>query len=64
MGGILQLKAQKLESEEIQKDFGHGFYCTIIKNRRRDGQKRYDTGIVSIYDVRFKTNLHIKNFEI
>lgn len=31
------------------KDFGTGFYCTIIKEQAQRWAKRYDTKIVSIY---------------
>ena len=44
------------------KDFGNGFYCTIIKEQAQRWAKRYDTKIVSIYDVRINTSLRIKEF--
>jgi hypothetical protein len=45
------------------KDFGTGFYCTIIKEQAQRWAKRYDTCIVSIYDVVMNTNLKIKEFK-
>ena len=44
------------------KDFGTGFYCTIIKEQAQRWAKRYDTKIVSIYDVRLNSSLKIKDF--
>ena len=44
------------------KDFGTGFYCTIIKEQAQRWAKRYDTKIVSIYDVRLDSSLKIKDF--
>ena len=44
------------------KDFGTGFYCTIIKEQAQRWAKRYDTKIVSIYDVRLNSSLTIKDF--
>lgn len=45
------------------KDFGTGFYCTIIKEQAQRWAKRYDTKIVSVYEVRLDSDLRIKEFE-
>ena len=45
------------------KDFGDGFYCTIIKEQAQRWARRYEVGIVSIYDVRLDTKLNIKEFK-
>ena len=45
------------------KDFGTGFYCTVIKEQAQRWAKRYDTKIVSIYDVRINSDLKIKEFK-
>ena len=45
------------------KDFGNGFYCTIIKEQAQRWAKRYDNKIVSIYDVRLDLQLDIKEFK-
>lgn len=44
------------------KDFGYGFYCTIIKEQAQRWAKRYETKVISIYDVRMNNNLNIKEF--
>ena len=44
------------------KDFGVGFYCTIIKEQAQRWARRYDAKIVSIYDVRLNQDLNIKEF--
>lgn len=56
-----------VETPEIRigrntKDFGSGFYCTIIKEQAQRWARRYDTKIVSIYDVRLNQDLNIKEF--
>ena len=56
-----------VEKPEIRKgrntkDFGTGFYCTIIKEQAQRWAKRYDSKIVSIYEVRLNTKLKIKEF--
>ncbi|WP_297778968.1 DUF3990 domain-containing protein [Blautia sp.] len=45
------------------KDFGPGFYCTMIKEQAQRWAKRYNTKIVSIYEVRLNSNLNIKDFK-
>ena len=44
------------------KDFGVGFYCTIIKEQAERWSRRYNTKIVSIYEVRMNDKLKIKEF--
>ena len=44
------------------KDFGAGFYCTIIKEQAERWARRYNSKIVSIYDVRLNSDLKIKDF--
>ena len=59
---------QAVEDPEIRvgrntKDFGNGFYCTIIKEQAERWARRYQTKVVSVYDVRLNSNLNIKEFE-
>ncbi|MBS6196586.1 MAG: DUF3990 domain-containing protein [Clostridiales bacterium] len=44
------------------KDFGPGFYCTILREQAERWAKRYDTPIVCTYTVRLNTNLKILEF--
>ena len=58
---------QAVEKPEIRvnkntKDFGTGFYCTVIKEQAQRWAKRYETKIVSIYEVRMNMSLNIKEF--
>lgn len=58
---------QAVEEPEIRvgcntKDFGNGFYCTIIKEQAERWARRYQTKVVSVYDVRLNSNLNIKEF--
>lgn len=45
------------------KDFGTGFYCTIIKEQAQRWAKRYDTKYISVYEVRLNSELRIKEFK-
>ena len=61
-GGYTPVKSPKIRVGRNTKDFGNGFYCTIIKEQAQRWAKRYDTKIVSIYDVRLNSKLRIKEF--
>lgn len=45
------------------KDFGPGFYCTIIREQAERWAKRYDVPVVNVYTVRLNTNLNILEFK-
>lgn len=45
------------------KDFGSGFYCTIIREQAERWAKRYDTPVVNLYTVRLNTSLIIQEFK-
>ncbi|WP_165044327.1 MULTISPECIES: DUF3990 domain-containing protein [unclassified Adlercreutzia] len=44
------------------KDFGSGFYCTIIREQAERWAKRFDTPVVNTYTVHFGSDLDILNF--
>ena len=45
------------------KDFGTGFYCTVIREQAERWAKRYDKGVVNTYTVRMDTELNILEFK-
>ena len=47
---------------ENTKDFGPGFYCTIIREQAERWTRRYNTPVVSTYAVRMDTGLKILEF--
>ena len=61
-GGYQPVKKPEILKGRNTKDFGYGFYCTIIKEQAQRWAKRYETKAISIYDVRMNTNLNIKEF--
>src|SRR5699024_1862760 len=61
-GSYMSVEHPQIRIGRNTKDFGIGFYCTIIKEQAQRWAKRYDTKIVSIYEVRLNTNLKIKEF--
>ena len=62
-GGYTPVNHPKIIIGKNTKDFGPGFYCTMIKEQAQRWAKRYNTKIVSIYEVRLNSNLNIKNFK-
>lgn len=61
-GGYQVVKKPEIRTNKNTKDFGTGFYCTVIKEQAQKWARRFDTGIVSIYDVRMLENLKMLEF--
>lgn len=62
-GGYQPVPVPEIRIGRNTKDFGTGFYCTVIKEQAQRWAKRYNTKIVSIYDVKFSSSLKIKEFK-
>ena len=61
-GSYMPVEHPEIRLGRNTKDFGTGFYCTVIKEQAQRWAKRYDTKIVSIYEVRLNPDLKIKEF--
>ena len=62
-GGYEPVKNPEIRIGRNTKDFGAGFYCTIIKEQAERWARRYSSKIVSVYDVRMDSSLNIKEFK-
>lgn len=62
-GSYTTVKIPKVIKGKNTKDFGSGFYCTIIREQAERWAKRYDHPVVNIYTVRMNTNLKILEFK-
>ena len=62
-GGYMAVKQPEIRKVRNIKDFGTGFYCTVIKEQAQRWARRYDTKVVSIYEVRLRPTLKIKEFK-
>ena len=62
-GGYMAVKQPEIRKGRNIKDFGTGFYCTVIKEQAQRWARRYDTKVVSIYEVRLQSTLKIKEFK-
>lgn len=61
-GGDTIIENPKIIKGKNTKDFGYGFYCTIIREQAERWAKRYDRPLVSVYTVRMNTGLNILEF--
>ena len=61
--GYMPVEHPQIRVGKYTKDFGTGFYCTIIKEQAQRWARRYDRKIVSIYDVRLNSDMKIKEFK-
>ncbi len=61
-GSYVEIKEPKVIKSKFTKDFGTGFYCTIIREQAERWAKRYSTPIINTYTVRMDSNLQIKEF--
>lgn len=57
-GGYISVENPQVRIGRNTKDFGTGFYCTVIKEQAQRWAKRYDTKVVSIYEVRLNLDLN------
>lgn len=62
-GGYQAVEKPEIREGRNTKDFGVGFYCTIIKEQAQRWARRYNTKVVSIYEVRMNSGLKIKDFK-
>ena len=62
-GGYMAVKQPEIRKGHNTKDFATGFYCTVIKEQAQRWARRYDTKVVSIYEVRLQSTLKIKEFK-
>ena len=62
-GGYTAVRNPKIIIGKNTKDFGPGFYCTVIREQAERWAKRYDTPTVSTYTVRMDASLKILEFK-
>ena len=63
-GTNVKVDYPKIILGKFTKDFGNGFYCTILKEQAIRWAKKYDTSIVNIYEYKENSNLKIKEFNL
>lgn len=63
-GGYTEIQKPKIIIGRNTKDFGTGFYCTVIKEQAERWARRYDTPVVNSYTVRMDESLKILEFQM
>jgi len=62
-GSYLKIGKPEIIIGAFTKDFGAGFYCTLIKEQAERWARRLPTPMLNIYDVRMNSNLKILEFK-
>lgn len=63
-GSYCEVKNQELKSGKYSKDFGTGFYCTILEDQAIKWAQKYETPIVNKYEYEENPSLKIKEFTL
>lgn len=61
-GSFTRVETPEIRKRRNTKDFGPGFYCTVIREQAERWARRYDVGVVNTYTVRMNNNLNILEF--
>ena len=62
-GSYTKIEIPSIIESKNTKDFGTGFYCTIIREQAERWARRYEKRVVNTYTVRWKTGLQIMKFK-
>ena len=62
-GSYTEVQQPRIIVGRNTKDFGTGFYCTVIKEQAERWAKRYATPIVNIYSLLINEKLDILEFK-
>lgn len=61
-GSYCKVENPEIKKGKYTKDFGVGFYCTILEEQAKKWAEKYDTPIINIYEYNENPNLEIKEF--
>ena len=61
-GSYTAVTAPEIIRGRYTKDFGYGFYCTLIREQAEKWAKRFETPVLNTYTVRFSDGMKILNF--
>jgi hypothetical protein len=62
-GSYKEITRPEIRIGRHTKDFGNGFYCTVIREQAVRWAKRFDTPVVNTYTALINDNLKVLNFE-
>ena len=61
-GSYLAVETPKILKSKFPKDFGDGFYCTVLEEQAERWASRYDTAVISSYEYRPDETLKMLHF--
>lgn len=62
-GSYAKVEQPQIIKEQYTKDFGTGFYCTILKEQAERWAGKYDSPWVNVYEYTKNENLRILEFK-
>lgn len=62
-GSYTEVKQPEIIKGRNTKDFGTGFYCTVIKEQAERWARRYNTPVVNMYSLLIGSDLDILEFK-
>lgn len=63
-GSYCEVNKPKIIEGKYTKDFGAGFYCTILEEQAEKWAKKYETPTINEYEYEENSNLKIKEFTL
>lgn len=63
-GSYCKVEYPKIIEGKYTKDFGIGFYCTILEEQAVKWAQKYDSHIINKYEYNENSELKIKNFTV
>ncbi len=63
-GSYCEVQKPEIREGKYTKDFGVGFYCTVLEEQAIKWAKKYDTPIINKYEYEENQELKIKEFTV
>ena len=63
-GTNCKVEIPRIITGQYYKDFGEGFYCTILKSQAKKWAKKFNNPIINIYEYNQNNKLKIKKFNM
>lgn len=63
-GSYCKVEMPKIIQGKYTKDFGNGFYCTILEEQARKWAEKYPTPTINMYEYEQNLSLKIKDFTL
>lgn len=62
-GSYTEVRYPEIRKRKFTKDFGTGFYCTVIREQAERWAKRFTTPVINIYSMLLDEKLDILEFK-